>query len=66
MAKSMLPTMKAGSGAGKKLLGVVTLLALLVLVIRNPVEAATWFKQGAALVGNLADALGLFFGAVLG
>lgn len=65
MAKSMLPTMKTGGGAGKKLLGVVVLLAVVVLVVRNPVEAATWAKQGAALVGNFADALGVFFGAVL-
>ncbi|GAB3671275.1 hypothetical protein [Saccharopolyspora tripterygii] len=66
MGKSSMPMMKTGGGAGKKLLGAAVTLALLVMVVQHPTEAAQWAKNGAAFVGHLADALGLFFGEVLG
>jgi hypothetical protein len=66
MAKNAMPMMKTGGGVGKKLLGTVFVLALLVMVFQHPTEAATWTKNGAAMVGHLAHALGLFVGGVLG
>lgn len=66
MGKSSMPMMKTGGGAGKKLLGAAVTLALLVMVVQHPTEAAQWAKNGAAFVSHLADALGLFFGEVLG
>lgn len=66
MAKNSMPMMKTGGGAGKKLLGAAFALAFLVMVIQHPIEAAQWAKNGAAFVGQLANALGLFFGEVLG
>lgn len=66
MGKSAMPTMKAGGGAGKKLLGTIVMLALAVMVVQHPTEAATWAQNGAAFVGHVADALGVFFQALLG
>lgn len=40
MAKNSMPMMKTGGGAGKKLLGTAFALALLVMVIQHPTEAA--------------------------
>lgn len=66
MGKSAMPMMKTGGGAGKKLLGAAITLALVVMVVQHPTEAAQWTKNAAAVIGHLADSLGLFFGAVLG
>lgn len=66
MGKSAMPMMKSGGGVGKKLLGMAVALALLVVVIQHPIEAAQWAKNAAALIGQLADSLGLFIGEVLG
>ncbi|GAA4891011.1 hypothetical protein [Saccharopolyspora cebuensis] len=66
MPKNTFPMMKTGGGAGKKLLGMAAVLAVLVLVVNNPVAAAGWTKQAFALLGQFVNALATFFGGVLG
>jgi hypothetical protein len=59
MAKNMLP-MKSGSGLARKLVGAIITVALLVLVVRYPVDIAGWVTGTAHLLIRIVNGLVTF------
>ncbi|GLZ36351.1 hypothetical protein Lesp02_85380 [Lentzea sp. NBRC 105346] len=57
--QAMMPMMN-GSGAGRRVVGVLVGLVLLGLVLRDPVGAAGTVRQAASWVGSVLDALTSF------
>lgn len=67
MAKTQFPMMpKAGGGVLAKLVGVVLVLAVLTLVVKQPTEAAALAKGIAAGFGTAAEGVATFLQGVLG
>lgn len=60
MAKNMLP-MKTGSGIMSKLIGLLVGLAILMLVIKYPSDAASWVTGAAHLLTQIVGGLVAFF-----
>ncbi|MEU8631405.1 hypothetical protein AB0C38_04490 [Amycolatopsis sp. NPDC048633] len=52
--QQMIPGFKVGSGVGRKLVGLIVLVALVVFVVSSPLEAA-------ALVRHIVQSLVTFF-----
>ena len=61
--QSMVPTM-SGSGSGRRLVGVLVVLVLLGLVLRDPIGTAHKVHQLAAWASTALDALASFGSAV--
>ena len=59
--KNTLPTITSGGGVGKKILGGLIAAALLMLVVRNPADAAEWAKNALHAVLAVIDGLASFF-----
>ncbi|MEV0698623.1 hypothetical protein AB0I53_12000 [Saccharopolyspora sp. NPDC050389] len=67
MAKTQFPMMpKAGGGVLAKLVGVVLVLAVLTMVVKQPAEAAVLVKGIAAGFGAAAEGAAAFLQGVLG
>ncbi|WAL65953.1 hypothetical protein ORV05_34735 [Amycolatopsis cynarae] len=62
MAKNPYPVMNTGGGLLPKLLGLLTLIAVVVLVIKYPTDAARWVRG----LGTVIDGLVAFFRALFG
>lgn len=60
---TMMPTM-SGGGTGRRLIAVVVAVALLSLVLRDPIGAANAVQQMAVWGGAVLDALSTFGSAV--
>ncbi|MFF4592453.1 hypothetical protein [Amycolatopsis sp. NPDC001319] len=60
MAKNIIPGMKTGGGALRKVIGAAVAIALVVLVVRYPADTATWAKNAAAVAGDAIDGLVTF------
>lgn len=59
MAKSAFP-LKTGSGPLPKLIGLLVLAAVVTLVVKDPVDAATWARALFQLLGTVIDSIGTF------
>lgn len=68
MAKNqMMPfPMPKGGGAAKKVLGLVFLAALVVLLLKSPVEAAQWVKAAWATAMTAIEQVSIFLHGVIG
>jgi hypothetical protein len=66
MAKQAFPGVKTGGGPLAKLIGAAVVLALLVLVVKHPAEAAGWVKTAFTMFGDLVGALAVLFRELLG
>ncbi|SDY10535.1 hypothetical protein SAMN05216215_10206 [Saccharopolyspora shandongensis] len=65
MAKNSLPMMpKAGGGALSKVLWALVGVALLVLVVKYPNDAATFMRGAFDLVGGAVEGLVEFFRSI--
>lgn len=60
MSRNMMP-MKTGSGIMSKLIGILIGLAVLMLVIKYPGDAASWVTGAAHLLTNIVSGLVAFF-----
>jgi hypothetical protein len=60
MSKNMTP-IKAGSGILSKLIGILIGLAVVMLIIKYPGDAAGWVTGGAHLLTNIVSGLVAFF-----
>ncbi|MEV0073557.1 hypothetical protein [Amycolatopsis sp. NPDC050768] len=61
MAKTQIPGFKTGGGLLRKVIGCGVAIALLILIIRYPADAANWAHGAAATVGDAIDGLVAFF-----
>lgn len=59
--KNTFPTITSGSGVGKKIVGSLIAAALVVLVVRNPADAAGWAKSAVHETMAVIDGLASFF-----
>ncbi|MGH3564461.1 MAG: hypothetical protein ACRDRH_00195 [Pseudonocardia sp.] len=57
MAKSEIPGMKAGSGAMSKVVGTAVVLAILVIVVKHPSDAADFVKTVFGWIDQIATFL---------
>lgn len=65
MAKNSLPIMpKAGGGTLSKALWTLVVVALVVLVVKYPSDAATFVQNVADLIGGAVEGLVAFFRGV--
>lgn len=62
MAKNAFP-LKTGSGPVPKLIGLLMLAALVTLIIKDPIDAATWARGLAGLIGEAIDSMATFLRA---
>jgi hypothetical protein len=53
--------MKTGNGLVSKLIGVIVTVALLMLVVKYPGDAAGWVTGAVHLLGNIISGLVAFF-----
>jgi hypothetical protein len=60
MSRNMMPT-KAGSGLLAKLVGVLVALAVLMLLVKYPGDAAGWVTGAFHLLTNIVSGLVAFF-----
>lgn len=61
MAKQALPGIKTGSGLLPKVIWTLVALALLVVVVKYPGDAAAWVTDIVGFVGDVIDGLASFF-----
>jgi hypothetical protein len=61
MAKQTIPGFKTGGGLLSKLVVTAVAVALLVLVVKYPSDAAAWTKDLVGLLGDVIDGLVSFF-----
>ncbi|HYQ66176.1 hypothetical protein [Actinophytocola sp.] len=64
MAKQTFPQLKQGGGILRKVIGSALLVAVLVLVVRYPADAASGVKAAWAAAGSLVDGLVTFLRSV--
>lgn len=57
MAKQQFPMTKGGSGVLSKLIGWLVLIAVLVMVVKHPVESAHWFSATVEALGTFLQAV---------
>lgn len=65
MAKQAVPGVPTGGGIMPKLIGWAVALAVLVLIVKHPADAATWVKGGFELFGALVGGIAEFFRALM-
>ncbi|RZQ64421.1 hypothetical protein [Amycolatopsis suaedae] len=61
MAKNTIPGFKASGGTLKKLVGFAVVVAILVLVVQYPGDAAAMAKGAAGFVVDVIDGIVSFF-----
>lgn len=61
MAKQAIPGVPTGGGIMPKLIGWAVAIAVLVLIVKHPAEAATWVKSGFELFISLVGGFAQFF-----
>lgn len=55
MAKQTLPGFQAGGGTLRKVVGTAVVLALLVIVVKHPADAANWVKTAVGWLDGLVS-----------
>ena len=66
MARNVIPGVKTGGGILSKLIGTVVVLAILVLVVKHPTDAASFAKTMFSGFGALIDGFVSFFRSLMG
>ncbi|SFJ91082.1 hypothetical protein SAMN05421835_110173 [Amycolatopsis sacchari] len=66
MAKNTFPPIKTGTSLLTKVVGLLTLIAILTLVVKHPTDAATWLSQAGHFVGTVIDGIASFLQHALG
>ena len=61
MAKNTIPGFKTGGGVLSKLIGTAIVIALVVLVVKYPGDAAIWAKTLVGVISDSIDGLVTFF-----
>lgn len=64
MAKTVLP--KAGGGILMKLIGTAAVLALVVVVVKHPSDAAAWVQGVVDIAVGAVDGIAAFFRQLAG
>lgn len=62
MAKNAFP-LKTGGGTVPKLIGWLVVGGLLVLIVKDPIDAASWAHGLAGLIGTAIDSMATFLRA---
>lgn len=60
MSKQAIPGIQTGGSALPKVIGIVVLIALAVIVVKHPGDAATWVKDGFSALGDVIDGVVAF------
>lgn len=66
MARNVIPGLKTGGGVLSKVIGTAVVLAILVIVIKHPTDAASFAKALFSGVGAVIDGLVSFFRSLMG
>lgn len=62
MAKSPYPMMKSGGGLLSKVVGTLVLIAVLVVIIKYPADAARWVRGLGTVIDGLVSFIRALFG----
>ncbi len=66
MARNVIPGMKTGGGMMAKTIGVAVVLAILVIVVKHPTDAAGFAKTLFSGFGAVIDGFVSFFRSLMG
>jgi hypothetical protein len=66
MAKNVVPGMQTGGSLMSKVIGTAVLLAILVIVVKHPTDAASFAKTIFSGLGVFIDGLVSFFRSLMG
>jgi hypothetical protein len=66
MARNVIPGMKTGGGVMSKVIGTAAVLAILVMVVKHPTDAASFAKTLFSALGAVIDGLVSFFRTLIG
>lgn len=66
MARNVIPGLKTGGGVMSKVIGTAVVLALLVIVVKHPADAASFTKAVFSGLGAVLDGLVSFFRSLMG
>lgn len=66
MARNVIPGLKTGGGVMSKVISTAVVLAILVIVVKHPTDAATFTKAIFSGVGAVIDGLVSFFRTLMG
>jgi len=66
MARNAIPGLKTGGGILSKMIGTVVVLAILVIVVKHPGDAANFVKTVFGGLGAVVDGVVGFFRALIG
>lgn len=66
MARNVIPGMRTGGGVMPKVIGGVVVLAILVIVVKHPTDAASFTKTLFSGLGAVIDGLVSFFRSLMG
>jgi hypothetical protein len=66
MARNSIPGLKTGGGVMSKAIGTAVVLAILVIVVKHPTDAASFAKAVFSGLGTVIDGLVSFFRSLMG
>lgn len=66
MARNVIPGLKTGGGMLSKVIGTAVVLAILVIVVKHPTDAATFAKTIFSVLGTVIDGFVSFFRSLMG
>lgn len=66
MARNVIPGLKTGGGVMSKVIGTAVVLAILVIVVKHPTDAATFAKTIFGFLGTVIDGFVSFFRSLMG
>lgn len=66
MARNVIPGMKTGGGVMSKVIGAAVVLAILVIVVKHPTDAASFAKTLFSGLGAVIDGFVSFFRSLMG
>jgi hypothetical protein len=66
MARNVIPGVQTGGGVLSKVIGTAVVLAILVIVVKHPAEAASFAKALFAGAGAVIDGFASFLRSLMG
>lgn len=66
MARNVIPGLKTGGGVLSKVIGTAVVLAILVIVVKHPTDAASFAKTLFSVLGAIIDGFVNFFRSLMG